>query len=431
MKNIHRYMKQPALFFLLFIVSISGRAQVDTAFAKTGITLEQYLSLVGKQNLEYIAAQYDVSIAEAGIESAKVFPDPQLTVGGYDNQESSLHLGRGYSGSIGTTLELGGKRRARIKLAESQSELSKALLQNHFRNLRADAALAYFDALQQYYQLGVLYNSYTTMKQLADADSIRYKLGSIMEVDARQSRLEAGNLLNNLFQEEAEWKAALTQLSLHTGKAQTDTLLSPSGDFEHLSRDLPLATLIDNAQANRADVVAARNAKTVADNGLQLAKANRRIDLGVSAGIQYAGEASNEIAPTPAYRSLNAGISVPLKFSNRYKGEIKAAGYTIRQTETQYEQVLLQIRTEVVQAYLRYKASEKQVIQYKTGLLSEAEKVLNGKIYSYKRGETSLLEVLNAQRTYNDVQQNYYQALFNYAATLIELERSAGIWDLN
>lgn len=58
------------------------------------------------------------------------------------------------------------------------------------------------------------------------------------------------------------------------------------------------------------------------------------------------------------------------------------------------------------------------------------QKVLTGKVYSYKRGETSLLEVLNAQRTYNDVQQNYYQALFNYAGALITLECSAGIWDL-
>lgn len=79
---------------------------------------------------------------------------------------------------------------------------------------------------------------------------------------------------------------------------------------------------------------------------------------------------------------------------------------------------------------MNYKAAQQQATQFKNGLLTEAQKVLDGKIYSYKRGETSLLEVLNAQRTYNDVQQNYYQSLFNYASALITLERSAGIWDL-
>ncbi|MFQ3574819.1 MAG: TolC family protein, partial [Cytophagales bacterium] len=60
----------------------------------------------------------------------------------------------------------------------------------------------------------------------------------------------------------------------------------------------------------------------------------------------------------------------------------------------------------------------------------DAKLVLDGKIYSYQRGETSLLEVLNAQRTFIGVQQAYYQTLFAYAAALVELERVVGIWDL-
>ena len=428
MINTHQYTRFACLCLLL-LNTLTGKAQTDTSFARKAITLDRYLSLVGKQNLNYIAAQYNVSIAEAGIESAKVFPDPELNIGGYDNQQSTMHLGQGYSAGIGTTVELGGKRRARIALARSQAELSKALLQDFFRNLRADAAIAYFNAIQQYNLFRVLENSYTTMKQLADADSIRFKLGAITEIDARQSRLEAGNLLNSLFQSEADWKAALVQLSFNIGEGQADTFLLPAGDAMQLHRNFSLPALISDAQINRADAIATQNAKTVAGKSLQLAQANRRIDLGISAGMQYAGEATNETAPTPAYRSISAGISVPLKFSNLYKGEIMAGKYAIKQSEVQYEQVMLQIQAEVTQAYLNYKAAEKQVTQYNNGLLTEADKVFAGKIYSYKRGETSLLEVLNAQRTYNEVQQNYYQSLYGYAAALITLERSAGIWD--
>lgn len=53
------------------------------------------------------------------------------------------------------------------------------------------------------------------------------------------------------------------------------------------------------------------------------------------------------------------------------------------------------------------------------------------KIYSCQRGETSILEVLNAQRTYDDIHTTYYEALFNRAAALVELEKAAGIWDIN
>jgi cobalt-zinc-cadmium efflux system outer membrane protein len=64
-------------------------------------------------------------------------------------------------------------------------------------------------------------------------------------------------------------------------------------------------------------------------------------------------------------------------------------------------------------------------------LLENAQSVRKGKIYSYNRGETSLLEVLNAQRTYNDIQQSYYETLFNRAVALVALEKAAGIWDIS
>ena len=56
--------------------------------------------------------------------------------------------------------------------------------------------------------------------------------------------------------------------------------------------------------------------------------------------------------------------------------------------------------------------------------------MMDGKIYSYNRGEVSLLEVLDAQRTYDEVQAQYIETLFNYSSALVELERSAGIWDI-
>ena len=63
---------------------------------------------------------------------------------------------------------------------------------------------------------------------------------------------------------------------------------------------------------------------------------------------------------------------------------------------------------------------------YNHGLLDQAKIVLNGKVYSYSRGETSLLEVLSAQRTYNDLQTSYYETLYNCNAALVELERAIG-----
>lgn len=83
-----------------------------------------------------------------------------------------------------------------------------------------------------------------------------------------------------------------------------------------------------------------------------------------------------------------------------------------------------------MKAYYLYESTNKQVEHFEKGLLNMAQQVLKGKIYSYERGKTSLLDVLNAQRTYNEVRCQYYEAVFNYDSALIELERSTGIWDL-
>jgi len=139
----------------------------------------------------------------------------------------------------------------------------------------------------------------------------------------------------------------------------------------------------------------------------------------------------NVIAPTPSTATVNAGISIPLKFSNRRSGDLRGAQYGALQAEQEYKQTELEIQTEVKQRYQHYMATQKQVRQYEKGLLIEAKAILDGKIYSYQRGETSLLEVLDAQRTHNETQQGYYQTLYNYASSLVELERAAGIWDIN
>jgi cobalt-zinc-cadmium efflux system outer membrane protein len=161
-----------------------------------------------------------------------------------------------------------------------------------------------------------------------------------------------------------------------------------------------------------------------------LARASRAIDLGLSIGGGYSSEVKNEIAPAPAFKGITAGISIPLKFSNTNKGALRAAQTAAAQSELQYEAVELQISAEVAQAYHKYRIVCRQVEQFNTGLLDEAEVIFKKKKYGYERGETSILELLNAQRTYNDVQINYTETLYNCAVALVELERACGIWEV-
>ncbi|MFP8893376.1 TolC family protein [Chryseobacterium sp. EZn1] len=420
-------MKIRVRFIILSVVllSITGMKAQE----KELLTFEEYLSLVGNKNLGYASQKYNVSMSEAAIQTANMFPDPELEMETTNNGVRQS-MGYVYGASLGWTLELGGKRKARVNLARNQSELSKIQLQDFFRNLRADASLGYIEALKSKALLEVQQDSYQNMQQLAKSDSIRYKLGTITWVTSKQSKLEATSLLNEVYQAESAEQQALTGLSVFMGDGKI-TGRDVAGDFNAFNRDFNIDDLILQALNERADLLAAKQNTEVTKSQISLEKANRIIDLGISAGAERHTEATNEIAPSPSVNAVKMGISIPLKFSNRRNAGLKIAEMAHSQAEVEYKQIEQEIKAEVMQAYQQYTATQKQLRQFHNGMLSEAKSILEGITYSYKRGESSILEVLNAQRTYNSVRKDYYEALADNAAALIELERKAGIWDIH
>ncbi|MGG7436455.1 TolC family protein [Chryseobacterium arthrosphaerae] len=414
--------------FILIAMVLPGMTGTLKAQEKERLSFEEYLSLVGKKNLSYASRKYNVSMAEAAIQTAGMFPDPQLEVE-TSNNGVNKNMGYVYGTSIGWTLELGGKRKARINFAKNQSELSKIQLQDFFRNLRADASLGYIDALRSKAMLEVQQDSYQNILQLAKSDSIRYRLGTISLVTSKQSKLEAASLLNEVYQAESAEQQSLTNLAVFLSDHRF-TGRNVDGDFNAFNRDFNIDDLILQALNERADLLAAKQNTQVAKSQISLEKANRVIDLGISAGAEHHTEATNEIAPSPTVNAVKLGLSIPLKFSNRRNAGLKIAEMAHSQAEVEYQQIEQGIRAEVMQAYQQYSATQKQVKQFHNGMLTEAKSILEGITYSYKRGESSILEVLNAQRTYNGIRKDYYQALADNAAALIELERRVGIWDI-
>lgn len=402
-------------------------AQDQIPFEHISITFSEYMELVKTKNLEYAAEKLNISISEAAVRAAKIFSDPVFSVDVSTETDKSIRTGYGFTSELVKTIDFGGERKARIDLSLSEKDLTSAMLADYFRNLQADATLYYLEAMKHRQLFIVRNNSYQTMKKLAEADSIRFSLGSIMEIDAIQSKLETGILLNDMIHAVSEWKNALSDISIITGIFKYDTVFLPSSHLHDVSRDFRLNNLITEALNNRADLQAAFQNKDVSQKALILTKKGRNTDVDLKLGLSNLYLVGGNSSSPGIY----AGVALPLKFSNFNKGELKMAELRVEQSERYYDQAELKIRNEVTQAWEYYYDYCQQVDNFNNGLLEDAENVRKGKIYSYQRGETSLLEVLNAQRTFNEIQTNYYETLFRQAAALIELERSAGIWDVN
>ena len=101
MKNI-----KSMIFLFSLCVAYHGHAQ-----EKQLLTFHEYLNNVKNSNISYLAEKYNVDIADANIKAAKIFPDPELSVGYANNQNWDLQMGYGVDAELSWRLELGGKRK--------------------------------------------------------------------------------------------------------------------------------------------------------------------------------------------------------------------------------------------------------------------------------------------------------------------------------
>ena len=395
----------------LGVLILSG----SRAYAQETLTFDHYLHKVGKQNLEYMATRLNVKIADAEVIAAKVLPDPSLD---FEAARDNFSLGLSY------TLELG-KRHARVKAAKSERDLEKLALEGSFQDLRAKSAELFLEAILQKELLKVKEESYSYMSKLSTSDSLRYITGEITENDARQTRLEKISLLNDVYEQEAAYQSALVELNQFMG-IDSDTLQNPSGNWENLERDFQLANLLDEGRVNRPEILMASKNIDVNQKNYKLVRAERRPDLDLS--VSYERDWDHFL---PQARLATVGVSVPLTFSNLNKGAVKSAKLKTEQASIGYKDVELQVLAEIRQSWFEFEAARKKVAQYRTGIMDESRKVLDGMVYRYKRGEATVLDVLVSQRTYNEVCQDYLETMKGYVSSLVALERACGFWDIH
>lgn len=418
---------------LIILASVShiASSQKDPDYLNDSISLPEYLSEVRKGNLGYAAGKFNVDMAEAELKASKIFPDPEISVAYSNNEDRILQMGQSLEAGISYPVNLGNKRKAGIAVARSQYELSALMLDAYFQNLRAGAAIKYFETLR-YQKIYLLKTEiYRQLEQLARADSLRLVAGEATPLDAMQSSLEAKSQLAEVYQSYADMQNSYLELKNLIGRKYSDTIIVPADDFPDQNHEYDLNELIAGALENRSELLAAIKNREVSENYLKLIKADRAPEFNIEAGYSYNSIVRNEIAPAPEYNGLSAGISLPLKFSSLNRGNISAADMAVKQSLTLYEETQLQITSEVIQAYNNFIARKKKADHYNTGLIDDALKILEGRIYSYQHGESGLIEVLNAQRTYTELRINFLEALFGYTEAQISLERSAGIWKIS
>ncbi|MHB8639826.1 MAG: TolC family protein, partial [Candidatus Acidiferrales bacterium] len=126
------------------------------------------------------------------------------------------------------------------------------------------------------------------------------------------------------------------------------------------------------------------------------------------------------------YNSQSLIVSVPVPIFNRNQGEIARTNYAITQAQEAEQEASEQVMSDVQVAYETVHTNEQTLKIYQTGYLDEAKQSVDISEYAYKRGAASLLDFLDAERSYRDTELAYRQQLASYMLALEQLREAVG-----
>lgn len=425
MKNI-----KVILTIVLLSISIHSLAQSKNGKIYKDISYPQFLEKIIKNNLSYAVEKYKLPVADAELYASRMIADPELNVKWVDNGDKQLKSGYGFEAELGWEIALSGKRKARANLAKNELARTEFEVRAFFEELRTQATIQYAEAIKNKMIEEIQKQSYRAMVDLAKSDSLRFQMGQISKVESIRSSLEAKSIKLEWKNASTEWYNSLEELKVFLGDSEKHSIYLPKGNLENATRMFEIETLLEQAPYLRSDYLAIKQQQFVAEADVKRAKAERGIDLGLSVGVESDAFFNDIIVPRPAGTLVTFGLTIPLKFSNAKNSELKIAKINEEQAQLENQLALQEMNKEIVQAFRNYNNKLEQKELFENEMLEQAKEVLDGRLYSYKRGSSSLLELLEAQRVYNETQQNYVETLFESIIALVQLECTVGIWDI-
>jgi cobalt-zinc-cadmium efflux system outer membrane protein len=396
------------------------------------ITFSEFLNEVAAANLDYAAQRYNVSIAEATVAAAKEFQNPTLQFnGGRDvTHGGNERMPSTYGASLTQTIETGGKRKYRILGARQSFAAATATLDGFLRNLKLDAASAFADALALARNAEQKRQSAQYLSHLTETQRERFRAGDISQAEMLQTQVEEQQFRNEVLTAQADADNASLGLSGFLGSDRAGTVLIPKGNLEIPIRDFDLSILLAEALKNRTDLVALRHERDAAQSNVRLEKANRVPNVDVGGDWTHSTVSHNNIAPSPEFDDVGVMFSFPLPLWNRNKAAIASARFAAEQAQKQVEAAELKAEVQIRQVFSAYRSAVERLRHYQNGILKDADAVVEARRFSYQHGQATLLELLDAERTDNEVRSSYNDALADHAKALTELERATQLWEI-
>jgi outer membrane protein, heavy metal efflux system len=399
-----------------------GRSSPQSA-PEPALTLEQAVREALDRNLNLLAERFNVKVADAAVLTASLKPNPVVTVNLMRPDRVLVDAGISPYEQVFRTdyvIERGGKRERRVDQAGLSKSVAELQLLNTTRSLVLDVESAFTDVQLAKLNLALARDNLTAFNNVVQVNSDRVRTGDLSQVELSRSRLAALQFQNDVRQQETKLRVARNRLSSLIGRGPNGDAVDVVGDIRKDAQQVEYDALRRQALEARPDLRAVRTdqARSAADLRLQLA--NGKIDYTVSG--EYHRQEGSDISGN----SYGVYFSAPLPIFNRNQGEIARAQIQRQQLQTKVQALENDISSEVANAYAQYATARDIVDTIERQMLSQAQDVRTATEYSYRRGEASFVEFLDAVRAFNETMQSYNQARADYARSLYTLDSISG-----
>jgi outer membrane protein, heavy metal efflux system len=411
-----------AAMFLLPLLG-TGAAQNTTL-----ITLDQAINLALAHNHSILATRTLILQNQAQEITANLRPNPTL---GADTQFVPFFSPQDFSGDnlnetqqfdigIGYLFERGHKRQRRLQAARDQTAVQRAQVADAERTLAFNVGQQFVSVLLAESTLQFALQDLKSFQQTVDLSEAQLKAGAISEGDYLKIELQLLQFQTDVSSARLARVQALVGLRELLGYNAVPVDYDVIGDLAYQPLKGNLEDFETKGLSERPDFRAAVLGITAAQSQILLAKANAKVDVnGTYDFTHVSGENTASIF-----------VNFELPIFNRNQGEIARTGYALTQAQQQQQAASDTVLSDVANAYEAVRSNDEVVQLYASGYLKQAQDSREISEYAYKRGAASLLDFLDAERSYRAVQLAYRQALASYMTALEQLKEAVGTRNL-
>jgi cobalt-zinc-cadmium efflux system outer membrane protein len=393
------------------------------------LTIANAIQEAIEKNLSILAERANLPISEAAKITASLRPNPVVSAAA-DHLDA---LGTGFSEAnaagppeislrVDLPIERAKKRELRVEAASFGRSIAEQQLENAIRKLRLDVQLACIDVLEAKAKLALAKENLTTLERLVELNEARLASGAIAPLEVSRARVAMLQYRTSVRSSELELATAKARLLPLLGRRAAGQAVDIVGD---LAIPAPataptLGGLQSLALAARPDLglLQREQARTQADLRLQIAQG--KIDYSV--GMEY----RRQQGINGRGNMIGFFVSAPLPVFNRNQGEIARAQAEGDRARRSIRAVENEIQSEVFTLFQEYESARSLVADIEKELLTTAEQARKTTAYVYNAGATTLVDVLDAQRAFNETMQTYHSARANYARVQVRLAAATG-----